>query len=143
MSTANPIIQGKINGRDPEAVRKAIADIGALIDEPINSVYATAGTQSTGDRDVTFQVRDRLKNTRSGRQIIAVWVSATEGGAASASPTWGSATAGTLIRTDSNIRRYITDDSGKVTVPVTASAATWYFSGIWVGRPTERPLVWA
>lgn len=143
MSTANPIIQSRINGRDPEAVRKAIADIGSLIDEPINSVYATAAVQSTTDRVVTFQVRDRVKNVRTGRQIIAVWVSATEGGAPSSSPTWASPSAGTLIRTDADVKRYLTDATGKVTVTVTASAGTWYFSGVWVGRPTERPLIWS
>lgn len=143
MSTANPIIQGQINARDPAAVRKAVSDLAALIDEPINSVYATAGTQTGNERTVTFQVRDRRKNVRTGRQFIACWASATSDGAPSSSPLWDVPSAGTEQSNAADIHVYLTDDEGKAVVAIQSSAATLYFSGIWLGRPTERPLVWA
>ena len=105
-------------------------------------MYATAGTQTGNERTVTFQVRDRRKNVRTGRQFIACWASATSDGAPSSSPLWDVPSAGTEQSNAADI--HVPDRRrGKAVVAIQSSAATLYFSGIWLGRPTERPLVWA
>jgi hypothetical protein len=144
MSTANPILQSRVDVRAAETVRKFAADVGALIDQPINDVYFTAGTQVATARPVTCQVRDRRKNVRSGRQIIAVWAATTAGGAPSGTPTFDATpTSGTQLHADGSVYIYLTDADGKVVVDVDSAAATLYFNGVWLGRPKETALVWA
>lgn len=144
MSTNNPILQSRVDVRAPETVRKFAADVGSLIDRPVNDVYFTAGTQASTTRAVTCQVRDRNKHVREGRHIIAVWAATATGGGPSATPTFDSTpTAGTQIQSTGSLYIYVTDTAGKVVVDVDSAAATLYFNGVWLGRPQETALTWA
>lgn len=139
---ANPIIQSRINGGVPAEVAKFARDTGAVIDRPINDVYITAAAQVSGDRELTLQVRDRAKNPRLGRHLVAVWAATASGGPPSASPTFGAPASGALIQSTASVYVYVTDDDGQVVLDVTASAGTWYFEAIWLGRPAETALAW-
>lgn len=139
---SNPIIQSRIAGASAAEIAKFARDVGAVIDRPINDVYATAAAQAGGDRTVTFQVRDRARNPRKGRHLVAVWAATASGGAPSASPTFAAPSSGALIQSTASVYLYITDADGQVVVDVTASAGTWYFEGVWLGRPVETALVW-
>lgn len=137
---ANPILQSRIKGE--EQAEKFARDVGAIIDRPVNSVYITAGAQAGTDRVLTLQVRDRAKNVRLGRHVVALWAANTSGGAPGGSVTLASPSAGSLIQSTANLFVYITDANGQVVVTVTSTAATRYFEAVWLGSPRETALTW-
>lgn len=135
------------NANTPERVLRALQQIGSLIDKPIVSCNVSAADESANIRAITLRVRDRGNTNLAGRWMVMVFVSLSSGGAPSSTPTFGTATAGTLIAdlsvtSGENVRVYESNAAGTITVPVTyASTGNIYVRSMVLGLVDESSAI--
>lgn len=146
MSTLpQPHGQLQIPGGPPD-VRRAFLQVAEVLDRHPDEGAATAGAEVANVRRFTLQVESRRGRARSGRFVVAVWMSTTDGGGPSGAQTVATVAGTVLVTITANQSwLFMTDASGKIQLDVMiAGAATRYLGYAVLGRGQQSAAAaWA
>jgi len=132
-------------GGDPHSGAKLAGVLAAHFDRPIADAGARASAEVSDERVVTITVRDRQGEAWPGRWLVAVWISATDGGAPGGTQTaaWDT---GTVLATYAANQSWLVmteaDGTAQLSVTVTGAGTRYVHRAVLGASGPGVPVAW-